>query len=298
MRDDIARRIAEMGATLSPELIAATQQLYAARHETEPYRDVTVERDASYGAHPRQRLDVFRPAGGGVARPVLVFVHGGGFVAGDKRVAGGPYYDNVGVWAVRHGCIGITITYRLAPEHRYPAGAADVGAAVRWAIESVAARGGDPARIVLLGQSAGATHAATYGARPAFHAAPGSGVRGLVLLSGVYDFTLGDVLPNALAYVGEAAHEATQASALPALAGAGIPLLFGVSEYDPPIFQAQAQALGAALFASDGHVGNLLYLPRHNHISQIAHLNASGTDDRLLSDRLVEFIHVTAGPLP
>ena len=188
------------------------------------------------------------------------------------------------------------MTYRLAPESPYPAGAADVGAAVGWAIARAAAYGGDPRRIVVLGQSAGATHAATYAARPELDAVPGGGVRGVALLSGIYDFTLGELSAGARAYIGTQARAAERASALPALVAAGIPLLFGISEYDPAAFQQQAKTLADALFARDGRIGNLVFLPRHNHISQIAHLNAAGSGDRLLSDRLAEFIGITTGP--
>lgn len=292
MRDDTARAIAEIGNQISPDRIAASQNVYSSQHEREPYRDVTVTRDERYGPHERQRLDVFAPAAATGRRPVLVYVHGGGFVAGDKRLPGTPYYDNIGLWAVRQGYVGVTITYRLAPENRYPAGAADVGGAVRWIIDNIGAFGGDPAGIVVLGQSAGSTHVATYAARPELHARSGGGVRAIVLLSGVYDFTLTDLGENARAYLGDDPAAAAQGSALPALATAGIPLMFGVSELDPPPFHAQAMALAGALFAHTKRFPNVLYLPRHNHISQVAHLNAAGTGDRLLSDRLTEFINV------
>jgi acetyl esterase/lipase len=295
MRDDTARAIAEIGIPISPEMIAASQALYQARHETEPYRDVIVTRDERYGSHERQRLDVFAPAGGGGKRPVLIFVHGGGFVAGDKRVGNTAYYDNVAVWAVRNGYVGVTMTYRLAPEDPYPAGAADVGGAVKWATANIAAFGGDHERIVLFGQSAGSTHVATYGARPELHARSGGGVRAIAMLSGVYDFTLHahlEVAANARAYLGGAPNAAAAASALPAIATAGIPLMFGISEFDPPGFHEQAKALADAIFAHTKRFPNVLFLPRHNHISQIAHLNAAGTEDRLLADRLAEFINV------
>lgn len=290
MRDDTARAIAEIGIPLSPAMIAASQDLYQAQHEAEPYRDVTVTRDERYGAHERQRLDVFQPSANGGKRPVLIYVHGGGFIAGNKRVPGTAYYDNVALWAVRNGYVGVTMTYRLAPENKYPAAAADVGGAVKWGIEHVAAYGGDPENIVLLGQSAGSTHVATYAARPDLHPRTGGGVRAIAMLSGVYDFTLMELADNARAYLGDAADAAATGSALPNLATAGIPLMFGISEFDPPMFHQQAQALANAIFAHTKRFPNVLFLPRHNHISQIAHLNAAGTDDRLLYDRLSEFI--------
>ena len=52
---------------------------------------------------------------------MLVF-HGGGFVMGDKRSTETPFYDNIATFAALHGFVGVTITYRLAPAHQFPAG--------------------------------------------------------------------------------------------------------------------------------------------------------------------------------
>jgi len=291
MRDDTARAIAEIGIPLSPEMIAASQDLYQAQHETEPYRDVTVTRDEKYGAHERQRLDVFQPAGNGGKRPVLVYVHGGGFIAGNKRVPGTAYYDNVGLWAVRNGYVGVTMTYRLAPENKYPrcgrcGRRGEVGDRAHrrtWRRPGQHRFAGTIGRIDTCGDLRRA---------PELHPRNGGGVRAIAMLSGVYDFRLMELAGNARAYLGDAPDAAAQGSALPTLATAGIPLMFGISEFDPPMFHQQAHALADAVFAQTKRFPNVLFLPRHNHISQIAHLNAAGTDDRLLSDRLSEFINV------
>ncbi|HMI69665.1 MAG TPA: alpha/beta hydrolase [Solirubrobacteraceae bacterium] len=187
MDPEIARRVAAIGDIVGPDQAAASREIFAPLHETSPHAGVEIFRDARYGPHERHRLDVFSPAG---ARdlPVVVFVHGGGFVAGDKSTAGTPYYDNVGLWGARSGMVGVTMNYRLAPEHRWPSGAEDVAAAVAWLAANVGAHGGDPSRIVLMGSSAGATHVAGYGGM----AGPDPGVRGVVLLSGAYDLPLFD----------------------------------------------------------------------------------------------------------
>ena len=78
-------------------------------------------RRLAYGAHARQVLDVFSPAGARAA-PVMMFVHGGAFVRGDKRVTG-ELYENVLHWFARQGFVGVNIEYRLAPEAAYPGGA-------------------------------------------------------------------------------------------------------------------------------------------------------------------------------
>lgn len=104
------------------------------------------------------RINIWTPADGDRA-PVMVFVHGGGFVSGSTR---SPLYD--GAAFARDGVVVVTVTYRLgiigfldvpgAPRNR---GLLDVLAALRWVQANIAAFGGDPANVTLFGQSAGAT---------------------------------------------------------------------------------------------------------------------------------------------
>ncbi|MFE0801190.1 carboxylesterase/lipase family protein [Streptomyces sp. NPDC058812] len=104
-------------------------------------------------------VNVFTPAAGGDELPVMVFVHGGGFVAGSTR---STLYD--GSAFARDGVVLVTLNYRLgiagfldipgAPANR---GLLDVVAALRWVRENISAFGGDPHNVTLFGQSAGAT---------------------------------------------------------------------------------------------------------------------------------------------
>ncbi|KOV60625.1 carboxylesterase [Streptomyces sp. MMG1121] len=104
-------------------------------------------------------VNVWTPAVPSGDLPVMVFVHGGGFVAGSTRSA---LYD--GSAFARDGVVFVTLNYRLgiagfldlpgAPSNR---GLLDVVAALRWVRENIAAFGGDPHKVTLLGQSAGAT---------------------------------------------------------------------------------------------------------------------------------------------
>ena len=286
MREELARQILAANAKPWQEMVVASHEIYVPLQPA--VAESAIVRDVRYGPDERHRLDVF-PAAGGERRPVLMFVHGGGFVAGDKSLGRLPYYENIGAWAAARGFVGVTITYRLAPGTMYPGAADDVGAAVDWVRRNIGAYGGDPDAITLLGQSAGASHVATYAATPALQR-DGIGVAGIGLLSGVYDFGRWDVAPNTIALLGDdpAAHAA--ANAIPGLVAAGVPVMLGISEFDPPPFHRQARALFDALADRSDRVPNLLYLPLHNHISQVAHLNATGTDDELLSSRLAEFI--------
>ena len=73
------------------------------------------------------------------------FVHGGAFTAGNKRGPNAsPFYDNIMLWAVKNGFVGVNTTYRLAPQSPWPAAAEDLAAAVKWVAENAASRGGDP----------------------------------------------------------------------------------------------------------------------------------------------------------
>ena len=127
----VAATLRQLGAVINP---LATEPLYAPLHPREPYDNATVARDQAFGSHPLQRLDVFAPAPPAAApRPILLFVHGGGFVRGDKRGAGSPFYDNIMLWAAGSGLLGININYRLAPEHPWPAAQQDIAAALLWA---------------------------------------------------------------------------------------------------------------------------------------------------------------------
>jgi acetyl esterase/lipase len=288
MDPQLARRVAALGDVVGPDQAAASRELFAPLHEAPPYDGVAVVRDAPYGPHERHRLDVFAPLG---ARdlPVGVFVHGGGFVAGDKSTPDTPYHDNVGLWAARSGMVGVTMNYRLAPEHRWPSGVEDVGAAVAWLTANVTAHGGDPSRIVLMGSSAGATHVAGYAATPDRDPA----VRGVVLLSGAYDLPVFD--SSLLApYVGPDPEALRAASPLPGLVASGLPILFAIAEHDPPVSHRQAAALFGALLERDRRVPRMAFLPGHNHFTEVLHLNAV---DDVLGRQIAAFVEQCA-PAP
>ena len=129
---DVIAQIKEMDPAITPGLAQSTWALLTPFHEKLGYTAPRIDRDLAYGDHPRHRLDVHTGDQPRAAAPVVLFVHGGGFTGGDKHVPGTPRYDLVGAWAVRHGWVGVTMTYRLAPGYRWPAGAEDVAAAVGW----------------------------------------------------------------------------------------------------------------------------------------------------------------------
>jgi acetyl esterase len=103
---------------------------------------------------------VYVPEGEGPCG-VLVWYHGGGFVIGDLDTADATGRD----LATEAGCVVVSVDYRLAPEHRYPAAADDAWAVLRWVADHAAELGGDPARLAVGGDSAGGNLAAVTAIR-------------------------------------------------------------------------------------------------------------------------------------
>lgn len=265
MTPEIRAKLESLGRDLSPEMIGGTQQMFA-KMNTGIDAEMSVTRDLAYGPDERNRLDLFvrgRPSGA----PVLVFLHGGGFVMGDKHTEGSPFYSNIGAFAVREGWIGVTMTYRLAPTHRFPSGLEDLKRAVEWLRANIAGHGGDPDKIVLAGQSAGAVHVAGYVAHKAHHAVPGGGIAGAVMLSGIYDTATCAPNDMAHAYYGEDRAGWGVASCLAGLLDSEIPLQFSVAELDPEDFQRQAAQLVGEWGRAKGEFPEMHLLSGHNHLS-------------------------------
>ncbi len=93
--------------------------------------------------------------------PLLLFFHGGGFVLGNLDT----HDDMARNLTAGCGCVTVSVAYRLAPEHPYPAATDDCLAALRWVAANAAELGADPGRLVVIGDSAGANLAAVTALR-------------------------------------------------------------------------------------------------------------------------------------
>jgi acetyl esterase len=115
-----------------------------------------IEEIVAHGPAGAVRLRVYRPAGGGSSLPTLVYFHGGGWVVGDLEA-----FDPHCRVLVSACCAAvISVDYRLAPEHRFPAALEDAFAATEFIATKAADLGADPTRIVVGGDSAGGNLAA------------------------------------------------------------------------------------------------------------------------------------------
>src|SRR4051794_4321622 len=283
MPAEIAAKLQEIGRVVDPP---ATAPLYAPLQQKEPYHGLKVDRDVKYGPEDRNLLDVFTPQAGSSFRPVLIYVHGGGFVAGNKRPPGSPFYDNIMLWAVKNGFVGVNVTYRLAPLAPWPAGAEDLAAAVQWVSQNITERGGDPVRIFLMGHSAGAVHVASYVSHPEFHKVKGGGLAGAIMLSGIYDLTATPAGAPEIAYFGADPASYAERSSLQGLLRSNTPLMIAAAELDPPNFVQQFELFRDAACKRPSGCITAGLLPQHSHMSEVYSINS---DDTGLTSEIFSF---------
>jgi acetyl esterase/lipase len=240
---------------------------------------IRVASDIAYGAGDRRQLDIYAPIARPASRmpmpmpmpmpapmPVIVFFYGGSWSGGTRQG-----YAFVGRALAAQGFLVVIPDYRLVPEIRYPAFVEDGAAAVKWVEGHAGAYGGDPARIIVAGHSAGAYIAAMLALDDRWLGPARSAVRGFVGLAGPYDFLPFDVAASKAAFGQWPDPEETQPIHW---AGAGDPpalLLAGAADETvrPRNSAALADRLRAAhvsvdmkLYAGLGHVGIATALAR------------------------------------
>jgi arylformamidase len=140
--------------------------LLAATAFATPLSAASKQVEISYGSVRDQRLDVYQQQTGLTNAPVLLYVHGGAWTRGNKRDT-----NDLPAYAERNGFLLISAGYRLTPDTDAEGQAHDLAAAIAWAKDNAAKYGGDPAKIFLIGHSAGAHLVALVGVDPTYLAA-------------------------------------------------------------------------------------------------------------------------------
>lgn len=142
-----------------------------------------------YGLEKKQKLDVYVPEGPAAApRTVVVFFHGGSWSTGSKK-----QYRFVASSLAAEGFIVVVPNYRLNPQVRFPVFIEDAARSVAWTLRYIDRYGGDPARVFVMGHSAGAHIALMLALDQRYLAAAGASaadLRGAIGLSGPYDFAI------------------------------------------------------------------------------------------------------------
>lgn len=150
-----------------------------------------VTRDVPYvePKNERQSLDIYSPAGVGTNHPVVVWVHGGGWMRGGKHEV-----DSKPAAFMQKGFVFVSVNYRFIPNVTMGMIVRDVAKAVGWVHANIDRHGGDPKRIFLMGHSAGAQLVALLAADSRYVEAEGvprSSVIGCVPVDGdTYDVPL------------------------------------------------------------------------------------------------------------
>lgn len=159
-----------------------------------------VASDIPYGDAPRQTLSIYRPDYLNGPAPVVFFIYGGSWSSGSKED-----YGFVGHAFAAKGYVTVIADYRLVPKVRYPEFLQDGARALAWAYRNIGQYGGDPARIFVVGHSAGAYNAMMLAADASFLVSQGLSpkiVRAVAGLSGPYDFLPLDVEATREAFKG------------------------------------------------------------------------------------------------
>lgn len=291
-----------------------TAEATAALHDMAP-REVTAKLHLAHTpADPQGRLDLFLPPGdpppGGW--PVVVWVHGGAWVSGDK----GDVADWLRILAAE-GFATVGPAYTLAPSAKHPVPARQVNDALAWVVREGAGRGLDPSRIVLAGDSAGAQIAAQVGIAQVdadyagrlgiTPALPSGALRGLVLFCGGYDPALvkgegvfGWFLDTVFwAYFGQKDWRNSPMLAdfaIPPNLPAGMPPLFISAGNADPLL-AQSRALAAAADAK-GITVDALWFP-DDHTPPLGHeyqFDLASEAGKEAFGRMLAFVKGVAAP--
>ena len=122
----------------------------------EPPAGVLTEESTIPGPDGELPTRLYRPQGAKGPLPILIFFHGGGYVIGDRDTHDIPCRQ----LCLGAACLVVSVDYRLAPEHPFPAPVDDAWAATRWVVDHARELGGDPACVAVGGDSAGGNLAA------------------------------------------------------------------------------------------------------------------------------------------
>jgi acetyl esterase/lipase len=270
---ELERQVRALGAVFNPEVAAATRTVYRPHLDLSPA--VEEHTDLAYGPHARHRLDLYLPAS--LPRTVVVFVHGGGYVAGDKN-GDGAFYVNLGRWLARNGHAAVLPNYRLAPSGPWPAGAQDVQSVMRWVDANRATLGAAAATpVVVWGQSAGASHVASWYFDDAARGEAAAPASALLLMSGFY-LPEAPLPPGPRAYFGDDAAQYPKRAPVSHVKATAVPVLLAVAELDPGWIAQHTFALARALTLVNGQSPQFHYFRGHNHVSTVQSLGSPQGD--------------------
>jgi len=325
------------GAQVPPDIAAQNRALglridvpsaiktYTPVEEQPPYpaSEAKITRDVAYGDNPRYRLDVFAPPTPSAhLRPVVIFATGGDFTRKIDLPGGAPFYDNVVLWAAKHGLIGVNTDRRPLRGGRWEYGPQDMAAMIGWVHAHIAQYGGDPGQIVFLGHAYGSTQLMSYLAHPQYWCCGGPGIVAATMISAPLNLQPATSPPRPPPGAGARAGRGSGAAPGPGQQREGAPAvgvtgraprargpnplfdphhsdLSGLKNVTIPIFIGAAQFEGAQQKQSEqvlqqrlcamGHCPTFKEFTDHNHLSIMFSFN---TPDASVSGPILNWIRM------
>lgn len=242
--------------------------------------------DGRYGPLDAHKVEVIVSDQPGTApRPVLVFIHGGGWHSGTP-----VNYRFIGRRFAQEGYVVVNVGYRLGPDGIYPHMLEDSAQALAWVENNVSQHGGDPARVFLMGHSAGAYNAMMLALERQWlgrAGLPDGFIKGVIGLSGPYDFFpfTSDSARNAFGHEGDPSitQPINQAR------GDAPPMLLLSGDADTTVRPRNSISLAKALTAK-GLPTEPVILPGVDHAGTIMKLAAPFNRDRRVLDPVLAFL--------
>lgn len=227
-------------------------------------------RDVAYGRHPRQRMDIYVPQGGGTDRPVVFFIYGGSWANGSKET-----YAFVGEAFAARGFVTVIADYRLVPEARFPVFIEDGALALRFVRDNIARYGGAPRQVHVIGHSAGAYNAMMLTLDRRYLAAaglPSRYIRSAVGLSGPYDFLPLDIEVTKAAFGN--ARDLAQTQPINFARSDAPPILLVTGSDDTTVLPRNSERLAVALQRAGARSVSLKIYPGLGHAETVAAISS------------------------
>jgi len=225
---------------------------------------VAVSRNLAYGPDPRQRMDVYGPKRLSENLPVIVFFYGGSWQGGDRAD-----YGFIASLLVRQGYIVAVPDYRVYPQVKFPDFIEDSAAAVACVFNNIAAHGGDPDMVFLMGHSAGAYNAVLLALAGFFLKEAGvdaGRIAGVVGLAGPYDFL--PLKDPVLKTIFSAPVDIRHTQPITYARGDAAPMFLATGGGDTTVMPRNTAALSARLRQMGGTVETKIY-PGIGHVGVI-----------------------------
>ncbi len=255
---------------------------------------IPVTHDVAYAPGPRGKLDVYHPRHGQSGAPVAVFFYGGSWQSGDRG-----FYRFVGAELAARGIVTVIPDYRVYPQVRYPDFLRDNAAAVAFVKLHAAQWGANPAKLFLVGHSAGAFDAVMLGVDRRWLAEQGLDpevdLAGVIGLAGPYDFLPLHDPKLKIIFGPEAQLRDTQPIAH--VDGRAPPMLLLAGSADTTVDPGNTTRMAAAVRSRGGNVEARVY-PGVGHVGLIIALLGPFRHRAAVLDAVVDFISRAPAPAP